>query len=72
MAIVSCRRRSIPGRADRSRSVEAAAHRMKARRARRGLRLRVQPTIVHADRRRRLRKSWQRALAEEVDLAWPR
>ena len=72
MAVVSRRLRSAPGRADRSRSVEAAARRMKARRARRGLRLRVPPTIVHSDRRQRLREAWLRTIAEEVEAAWPR
>jgi hypothetical protein len=43
-----------------------------ARRARRGLRLKVPPTSVHPDRRRRLREAWQRTIAEEVGAAWPR
>jgi len=43
-----------------------------ARRAHRGLRLNVPPTIVHTDRRRRLREAWQRTIAEEVDAAWRR
>jgi hypothetical protein len=41
-----------------------------ARRARRGLRLNVPPTIIHADRRRHLRDQWQRTIAQEVEAAW--
>ena len=39
-----------------------------AKRIRRGLRLNAPPSTVHADRRRRMRETWQRTLAEEAEL----